>query len=67
MGRRGWQRKFKASIGSASEFVAQGFHQLGPGRRNAYERVASDVGLPLQHFAEGEDDAEMGGVNAGSR
>ncbi|GAA6023808.1 hypothetical protein JCM11491_000552 [Sporobolomyces phaffii] len=60
MGRRGWQRKFKASIGSASEFVAQGF-MLGPGRRNAYERVASDVGLP--HFAEGVDDAELGGVH----
>ncbi|GAA5902722.1 TVP38/TMEM64 family protein [Sporobolomyces salmoneus] len=64
-GRRGWQRKFKASIGSASEFVSQGFMQhLGPGRRNAYERVASDVGLPLANFAEGEDDAELGGVHA---
>ncbi|GAA5961672.1 hypothetical protein JCM3765_000470 [Sporobolomyces pararoseus] len=65
MGRRGWQRKFKASIGSASEFVSQGVWQhLGPGRRNAYERVDSDAGLLHQtHFAEGEDDAEMGGVH----
>ncbi|GAA5937613.1 TVP38/TMEM64 family protein [Sporobolomyces koalae] len=61
LGRRGWQRKFKASIGSASEFVAQGF-TLGAGRRNPYERVASDAGLP-HHFAEGEDDAEMGGIH----
>lgn len=62
LGRRGWQRKFKASIGSASEFVAH----LGVGRRNAYERVNSDAGLMMQHhFAEGEDDAEMGGVHSG--
>ncbi|GAA6064100.1 hypothetical protein JCM10212_003663 [Sporobolomyces blumeae] len=67
LGPRGWQRKFKASIGSASELVAQGFQfgGLGPGRRNAYERVASDVGVP--HFAEGEDDAELGGVHVGSQ
>ncbi|GAA5900644.1 hypothetical protein JCM5296_006736 [Sporobolomyces johnsonii] len=64
-GPRGWRRKLGRSIGGAGELLAQGFAPLGIGRRNPYERVPSDAGLPMQHFADGPEDAEMGGVHVG--